>query len=264
MPRGWLRGAFEATFPAASADGFSFDIAAHGRWRRTALRQHDPQSVAASYVIDEVRRLAVTCSVLAAPALMHKANAHLGRAVRIPGLGVRMQWASVHIEVDPEIRRQAETRLRLRARAKSEWEDRQLRIAQAVTFRDLLREDPTLALAHLLLESPGTVTGQAAISIIKEIGEQVAAYAPGAAWVKTAQLLEKSFAELPTDAKQAVLDRICRSLMEFRGAEEAADRIVQVHGTHAQRATSNGRASDSDILPTQRVEPGDAAAADDK
>ena len=36
--------------------------------------------------------------------------------------------------------------------------------------------------------------------------------------------------------------------MEFRGAEEAADRIVQVHGTHAQRATSNGRASDSDIL----------------
>ena len=249
VPRGWLRGAFEATFPAASADGFSFDVTAHGRWRRIAFRQHNPQSAATSYVIEEVSRLAVTCSVLAASALTHKANAHLGRAVRIPSLGVRMQWASVHIEVDPEIQRQAETRLRLRARAKCDWEDRQLRIAQAVTFRDLLREDPTLALAHLLLESPGTITGQAAISTIKEIGEQIAAYAPGAAWVKTAQLLEKSFGELPPDAKQFIIDRICRGLMEFRGGEEAANHIMQVHGILVQRATSNGRASDSENLP---------------
>jgi hypothetical protein len=244
VPRGWLRGTFEAKFPAASVDGFSFDVSAHGRWRRTALRQHNPESAAASYVIDEVSRLAVTCSVLAAPALTHKANAHLGRAGRIPNLGVRMQWASVHIEVDPEVQRQAKTRLHLRARAKSDWEDRQLRITQAVTFRDLLREDPTLALAHLLLESPGTVTGQAAISTIKEIGEQVAAYAPGAAWVKTAQLLEKSFGELPPDAKQFIIDRIYRGLMEFRGTEEAAHSIMQVHGLLVQRATSNGRASD--------------------
>lgn len=251
MPRDWLRGTFEAKFQAASADGFSFDITAHGRWRRTALRQHNPQSATASYVIDEVSRLAVTCSVLAAPALTHKANAHLGQAVRIPGLGVRMQWASVHIEVDPEIERQAKTRMRLRARAKEDLEDRQLRIAQAVILRDLLREDPTLALAHLLLESPGTVTGQAAVSTIKEIGEQVAAYAPGAAWVKTAQLLEKSFGELPPDAKQFIIDRICSGLAEFRGAEEAAHRIMQAHGSPVQRASSNGRASDSDSPPTQ-------------
>jgi hypothetical protein len=253
VPKGWLRGTFEATFPATSADGFSFDVTAHGRWRRTALRQHKPQAAAASYVIDQVSRLAVTCSVLAAPALTYKANAHLGRAVRIPGLGVRMQWASVHIEVNPEIQRQAETRVRLQARARSDWEDRQLRIAQAVTFRDLLREDPTLALAHLLLESPGTVTGQAAIGTISAIGEQVAAYAPGAAWVKTAQLLEKSFGELPPDAKQFIIDRICSGLMEFKGAEDAASRIRQVHGIPAQHAAPNGRANDNDShsLPTQ-------------
>jgi len=130
---------------------------------------------------------------------------------------------------------------------------RQLRIAQAVTFRDLLREDPTLALAHLLLESPETVTGQAAISTISAIGEQVAAYAPGAAWVKTAQLLEKSFGELPPDAKQFIIDRICSGLMEFKGAEDAASRIRQVHGIPAQHAAPNGRANDNDSrsLPTQ-------------
>jgi hypothetical protein len=251
VPRGWLRGTFEVKFPAASADGFSFDVSAHGRWWRTALWQRNPEAAAASYVIDEVSRLAVTCSVLAPPALTHKANAHLGRAARRPNFGVRVQWASVHIEIDPEVQRQANTRLHLRARAKSDCEDRQLRIAQAVTFRDLLREDPTLALAHLLLESPGTVTSQAALSTIKEIGEQVAAYAPGAAWVKTAQLLEKSFGELPPDAKQFIIDRICKGLMEFRGTEEAAHSIMQVHGIFVQRAPSNGRASDSDTLPTQ-------------
>ena len=251
MSRGWLRGTFEAKFPAASGDGFSFDVSAHGRWRRTALRQRNPESAAASYVTDEVSRLAVACSVLAAPALTYKANAHLGRAKRIPNLGVRVQWASVHIEVDPEVQRRAKARLRLRARAESEREDRQLRITQAITFRDLLREDPTLALAHLLLESPGTVTSEAAISTIREIGEQVAAYAPGAAWVKMAQLLEKSFGELPSDAKQHIIDRICRSLMEFRGTEEAAHRIMQVHGLIVQPTASNGRSGDPDTLPTQ-------------
>jgi hypothetical protein len=250
MPRGWLRGTFEAKFPAESADGFSFDVRACGRWRRTALRQQNPGSAAASYVIDEVNRLALTCSVLAASALTHKANAHLGRGERVPGLRVRMQWAHVHIEVDPEVQRQADRRLGLRARAKSDLEDRELRIAQAVAFRDLLREDPTLALAHLLLESPGTVTVQAAISTIKEVGEQVAAYAPGAAWVKTAQLLEKSFGDLPPDAKRFIIDRICTGLMEFRGAEEAAHRIMQVHGIPTVRAASNGRTSNSDGIPT--------------
>jgi hypothetical protein len=250
MSRGWLWGTFEAKFPAASADGFNFDVRAYGRWRRTALRQHDPGSAATSYVIDEVNRLALTCSVLAASALTYKANAHLGRAAKIPELGVRMQWAHVHIEVDPEVQRQADTRLALRAHAKSDWEDRQLRIEQAVTFRDLLREDPTLALAHVLLESPGTTTAQAAISAIKEVGEQVAAYAPGAAWVKTAQLLEKSFGDLPPDAKRFIIDRICTGLMEFKGAEEAAHHIKQVHGIPAVRAASNGHASDSDGIST--------------
>jgi hypothetical protein len=69
--------------------------------------------------------------------------------------------------------------------------------------------------------------------------------------VKTAQLLEKSFGELPPDAKQFIIDRICSGLMEFRGTEEAARSIMEVHELLVQRATSNGRASDSDTLPAQ-------------
>ncbi len=68
-----------------------------------------------------------------------------------------------------------------------------------------------------------------------------------------AQLLEKSFGELPPDAKQFIIDRICSGLMEFKGAEDAASRIRQVHGIPAQHAAPNGHANDNDShsLPTQ-------------
>jgi hypothetical protein len=250
VPKGWLRGTFEAAFTAASADeGFNFEVRADGRWGRSGRRQHDPESAAASYVIDEVSRLAATCSVLAATTLERKANAYLGSASDIPKLGVRVQWAQVHVDVAPEDQHEAETLMRLRARAKTDWEDRQLRIAQAAALRDQLREDPTLALAHLLLESPGTVTEQA-ISTIKAIGEHIAAHAPGAAWVKTAQLLEKSFGEMPPDAKQFIIDRVCRTLTEF-GAKEAAQRIMQAHAVLVPHSTPNEASESHGSLQTQ-------------
>lgn len=229
MPRGWLRGTFEVEFPAVSADGFTFNVRADGRWRWRGLRQHNHESAAASHVMDKVSRMAATYSVLAAATLERKANAHLGRAANVNGLRVRVQWARVHIDVEPQVRREAQTHMRLLVRAKADREDREVRIAQAVALRDLLREDPTLALAHLLLESPRKIDNHAISETVKAIGEQVAAYAPGAAWVKTAQMLEKSFGELAPDAKQAIINRICRTLTEF-GQKEAAQRIGQVHG----------------------------------
>jgi hypothetical protein len=226
LPKGRLRGTFEVEFPAESADGFLFEVRADGHWRRRGLRQHDPESVAASHVIDEVHRLAIGHSVLAATSLERQASAYLGRGANVAGLGTRVEWARVCIDVDPEIRREAYTLMRVRARAKTDLEDRQLRIAQAVTLRDLLREDPTLALAHLLLEAPEKIDTQALRGTIKAIGEQVGAYAPGETWVKTAQLLERSFGGLPTDAKQAIIDRICKTLTEF-GEKETADHIEE-------------------------------------
>jgi hypothetical protein len=211
-------------FPAESADGFLFEVRADGHWRRRGLWQHDPESVAASYVIDKVRRLAIGHSVLAATSLERQASAYLGKGANVEGLGTRVLWARVYIDIDPEIRSEAYSLMRLRARTKTDLEDRQLRIAQAVALRDLLREDPTLALAHLLLEAPEKVDPQTIKGTIKAIGEQVSAHAPGGTWVKTAQLLERSFGGLPADAKQAIIDRICRTLTEF-GEKETAEHI---------------------------------------
>jgi len=235
VPEGWFRGTFETAFPAASADGFTFRIRVEGRWRRRLRRQQDPASAAASYATDEVIRLAAACSILAAAALESKANAHLGRPAKLARLGVRMQWARVHVGATLEDQHEAETRMRIRARARSDRDDTRLRIAQAVELRDLLREDPTLVLAHLLLESPATATE--AVGAIEKIGEQVAAYAPGASWVKTARLLEKFFEGLPLDAKKLIIDRFCLILTEF-GAEDAAQAIMSTHEVLAPRAPS--------------------------
>jgi hypothetical protein len=151
-----------------------------------------------------------------------------------------MRWAHVYIDVDPQVRHEAEIRMRLHVRAKTEQEDSQLRITQAVALRDLLRDDPTLALAYLLLESPEKIDNQTLSATIKEVGEQVAAYAPGAPWVKTAQMLEHSFGSLAADAKQAIIDRICRTLTEF-GEREAAQQIAQAHRFVLPQSVRDGR-----------------------
>jgi hypothetical protein len=208
LPRGRLCGIFEVDFPAESGDGFIFHVKAMGAWWRYGLRQRDPESAAASYVIDKVSSMAADCSVLAAVSLERKVNACLGRGASVKGLGTRISWARTHIDVDPEAQHEAHIRMRLRARTKAELEDRRLRIAQAAELRDLLREDSTLALAHLLLVAPEKVENLTKGGIIKAVGELIASHAPGATWVKTAQMLEKSFGEMPDDAKQAIVDRI--------------------------------------------------------
>ncbi|CAM3748583.1 hypothetical protein [Nocardiopsis rhodophaea] len=198
-------------------------------------------------MIEEVTRLAADFSILAGEALKHRANAHLGQAVELPVFGVRVDWASIQVDVAPEDVHEAEARMRLSARAKAELEDRKLRIAQAVTFRDLLRDDPSLALGHLLLYAPDKFPDQAG-ALVDVIAERVAAHAPGAAWVKTAQLLEEFFGKLPSDEKKFIIDRICRTLTGF-GAKDAARQISQAHQPTTDRPDRrdvNGSPSDLD------------------
>ncbi|WP_328327585.1 hypothetical protein OG372_14285 [Streptomyces sp. NBC_01020] len=216
-------------FTAASSDeDFRFEIHADGEWRRRRRHHHDPAAVASCHVIDEVTRIAATCTILAPAELEHRTNTLLGQAADLLDAGVRVTWATAHIHVGPEDLHTAQTRMRLLARARTEWEINQLRLSQAVTYRNQLREDPTLVLAQLLLESPEAIT-QETVNIIPSVAEKVAAYAPGAAWVETAHLLEESFGKLAPDAKQFVIDRLCTALTEF-GAEAATRRLKEAHG----------------------------------
>lgn len=98
--------------------------------------------------MESVRRLAINHSVLAEASLTQQASAYLGKGANIQGLGTRVIWAQVYVDVDAEIQSEAYTLMRLHARAKKELEDKELRIAQAVAFHNLLQKDPTLAIAQ--------------------------------------------------------------------------------------------------------------------
>ncbi|MFE4589002.1 hypothetical protein [Streptomyces laurentii] len=139
-----------------------------------------------------------------------------------------MRWATVRVHVAPEELYAAHAQMRLRARARADSEIKQLRVAQAVAYRDQLRTDPTLLLAQLLLESPGAVNEET-IGIVPIVAAQVAKFAPGAAWVQTAHLLEEWYRKLKPDAKQFVIERLCSALTEFEG-EAAAQRLKEIHG----------------------------------
>ncbi|WP_131589640.1 hypothetical protein [Streptomyces seoulensis] len=217
-------------FTAASADeGFRFAVHVQGQWRRRGRRHYAPAAAAASHVIDDITKLAAGFSILSPTALQERANARLGRPARLPSEGVSVTWALVQIHVTPEDLEAAQSRIRVRAQARADAELKQLRITQAAAYRDQLREDPTLALAQLLLESPEAVTEQT-VTIIPKIAEQVAAYAPGAAWVQTAHLLAEWYGTMPPDAKQFVIDRLCTVASEFAG-EEVAQRLKGVYGS---------------------------------
>lgn len=236
MSRTWpwsaRRGCFSVEFTAASADeGFRFSAQVEGQWRRRGRRHHAPAAVVASHVIDEFGKLAAGCPIVAPTELQHRANALFGRSVNVPGEGVRMNWATVRVHVSPEDLHLAQSRVRLRARARADWELKQLRVVQAAAYRDQLREDPTLVLAQLLLESPEAVSNET-LTMIPVIAERVAAYAPGAEWVQTARLLNEWYGGLAPDAKQFVVDRLCTVATEFGGAR-IAQRMQDAHGAAA-------------------------------
>ncbi|MEU8975629.1 hypothetical protein AB0D11_41615 [Streptomyces monashensis] len=226
-PRSRRQGLFSLDFTADSTDqGFRFNVSAEGQWRNTS-RHHNPAAAASCHVIDEVAQLAATCSILAPAELQNRANARLGQSVPLTERGIRLNWAIVHVHVTAEDMDTARNQTRLRARIRMERELEQLQMTQALVYRDHLREDPTLVLAQMLLTSPETVSDQT-IDIIPKLAEQVAAHAPGAAWVQTARLLDKWFGGMAPDAKRFIIDRMCTVAAEF-GGERIAQQLQDVH-----------------------------------
>lgn len=247
------RGPLAADFTAASTDeDFRFDVHAEGQWRAPRRGHHNPAAVAASHVIEETKRLAAECSILAAPELQHRVNARLGQPRPLYGTTVRLDGARVHVHVTPETQHAAHARLRLRARAQTQWELRQMAMTQAETCRDQLREDPSLLLAQMLLHSPQLITQQT-LDIIPQVARSVAAYAPGATWVQTALLLDQWFGNLPADAKRFIIDRLCTTITEFGGEAVAqqlriahssptpTDHPARTEGTESASASLNGQ-----------------------
>ncbi|OKI98964.1 hypothetical protein AMK18_23810 [Streptomyces sp. CB01249] len=199
-------------------------------------------------MVDAFSEMAATYPIVTAEGLQYRANARFGRHTDLPDDRVRVNWATVQVYVSPEDLHLAQDRIRLRARAQTDRELRQLQVVQALAYRDQLREDPTLILAQLLLDSPAAVTDQT-LTMIPKIAAHVGTYAPGAAWVQTAHLLDEWYGGLASDAKQFVVDRLCTVAREF-GGEEVSQRLKDAH-----RVAADSSGPPAATFPTPPREP---------
>jgi hypothetical protein len=211
----------DATLKAESADdGYLFCLDINGFWEeRTRHGNHNAESVVNSYVIEQIEPLAGSLSLLEYDRLEHKLNSLLGRPVSLPGR-IRLLWARVRVHAQPDDIGDLLEARRHRVAARRADEEMRMRIDRIIAFRNCLRDDPTLALAQMLLETPDKVTPET-LATMESIAERIAEYAPGANSVVIAQLLRDFTANLKPDAKIFIAERLCKVLVEFGGAEPA-------------------------------------------
>jgi hypothetical protein len=212
-------GTLRDTIQTKSSDlGHFFILDIEGRWEeRSRHAHHNPESVVTSYVIDQVGRRASSLSLLEHDLLQNQINSLLGRPINLSEHNIRLLWARVYVHARPQDVVHLLDMRRQQVSAKHADEEMRLRIDRITSFRNALREDPTLALAQMLLETPSAVSPET-LNIMELIATRIAAYAPGTEFVAIAQVLRDFITDLKPDAKQFIVDRLCAVLVEFGGA----------------------------------------------
>jgi hypothetical protein len=232
--RNWLpwhkrSGRINTTFTAESSDlSYLFSIDLESLWeQRASSRQRNPESMVIDHVMKHVERLATEHSLLQYKRLEHRANCLLGRPA---GLADRIQVITAVIHVDPDPRDITEilTALRRHEAAKRANDVMRARIELFAMFRDHLRNDPTIALAQMLLETPSKVDSET-LQTMESVASRIAAYAPGSETVAIAQSLKEFMENLDPDKKKYIIDRLYTVLIEFgaRGPAERIQRLLQ-------------------------------------
>jgi len=238
VSRDWLlrrhrSGRFIDTLAVESSDhGYLFSIDIDGTWgQEPRSKQANPTSVALSHVIEHLERLAETHGLLQYKLLEHRANCLLGQPTDLAD-HVHLVRASVHVTAGSQDLADIAAIERRRSEAARADEAIRSRVQRLMVFRDCLREDPTIALAQMLLETPAALT-PATLSLLDEVGSRVAAYAPGRETVEVVRLLRDFTANLQPGEKKFIVERLFDVLIEFGGrptAEKIRSRINFLDG----------------------------------
>jgi hypothetical protein len=215
-------GSLRRTFPAPSNDqGYSFEVEVAGFWEeRTKTAHQNPESVLTTDIIERVRPLAEAVSLLDAELLQHRANALLGQPVDLPEHHLRLLGVQVRVHAHAADVAAVRDALRRRHALQRADEATRLKMERVTMFRDSLREDPSLALALMLLENRTTLTSET-LQALDHITERVAASSPHAEAVVIAGLLREFVAGLQPDAKKHIANRLCTTLTEYGGDRQA-------------------------------------------
>ncbi|WP_329197600.1 hypothetical protein [Streptomyces sp. NBC_01435] len=116
-------------------------------------------------------------------------------------------------------------------KAKEERYRREIELSEA--FRDAMRKDPSLALAHLALRHPQGLSSEA-ISQIDQLIVRIASYNPGTSWVATAKLLQELIRDMEADTTSYLLEELAALAARF--GQPAAAEHLRSHRRQAEVA----------------------------
>ncbi|MFD0036104.1 hypothetical protein ACFVIZ_00465 [Streptomyces anulatus] len=162
-----------------------------------------------------------------------RVNAHLGLSSPVPGMPVSLSWASVRLwgtsdDID------SATRSLQRAyehKTKEEQHRREIELSEA--FRDAMRKDPSLALAHLAIRHPQGLSSEA-IGQIDQLVVKIASCDPGTSWVATAKLLQELIRDMEADTTSYLLEELAALATRF--GQPAAAEHLRSHRRQAEIA----------------------------
>ncbi|MEV7357319.1 hypothetical protein [Kitasatospora sp. NPDC091276] len=152
-----------------------------------------------------------------------RVNAHFGLPTPVPGMPVSLSWASVRLwGTSDDVDRAAQSAQRIyEHNLKEEQHRREIELSES--FRDALRKDPSLALAHLALRHPQGLSA-GAIDQIDQLIVRIASCDPATAWVATAKLLQELIGGMKPDTTAHLLDELASLAARF-GQSKAADSL---------------------------------------
>ncbi|MFJ2578391.1 hypothetical protein [Kitasatospora aureofaciens] len=209
----------------SSAECYRFHFEATGRWCDSPGpdRHHDPEAAATDHVLTVIREIAGSHALPDALTVEKRVNAHLGMPTPVPGMPVSLSWASVQLwGTSDDVASAAESLQRVHEHhLKEEQHRREIELSES--FRDALRKDPSLALAHLALRNPQGLSAEA-VDRIDQLIVKIASCDPGTSWVATAKLLQELIRGMKADTTAHLLEELASLAARF-GQPKAADSL---------------------------------------
>ncbi|MFE7558188.1 hypothetical protein [Kitasatospora sp. NPDC057500] len=209
----------------SAAECYRFHFEVTGRWSNSpdATRHHDPEAAASDHVLNVIRDIARDHSLPDVVSVEKRANARLGLPEAVPYASVTVGWASVRLWVTPDDLASALQSLRRTHEYNLQEEQHRRELDLSRSLRDALREDPSLALAHLVLRHPQDLSTES-ISQLGALVAEVSAYDPANSWVATARVLQNLIKDMPTDTKSHLINQLATLAAQF-GHKGVADQL---------------------------------------
>ncbi|WP_188268520.1 MULTISPECIES: hypothetical protein [unclassified Streptomyces] len=157
-----------------------------------------------------------------------RVNAHLGLPTSVPDMPVSLSWASVRLWGKSDDLDNATRSLQRIYEHKVKEEQYRGVIELSENFRDAMRKDPSLALAHLALRHPQGLSSEA-IDQIDQLIVKISSCDPGTSWVATAKLLQELVRGMEADTTAHLLKELAALATRF-GQPMAAEQLRSHRG----------------------------------